>query len=237
MTDTSLAIRGAAQIGAPLTIPPAVRGCLFDQRGGGWDATRALSEAKRDGVADSIPALARQMADALAPMDGVRLRQKLTLMGAAMSPNRSREDGAAWLAHMSAGLRDLPEDILLGVIDEWVRSSRFLPQVADIRERAEPLLEKRNREAARLDCMARLIASGQDVPAAPPVRRWEAPEPFREEDRCTPEQAEAIRAELGISFAAGETAKRHLGRPRMPTAADYADLGVAPENIPTRRAA
>lgn len=216
----------------PPTIATSLR-CDSDE----WSSTRALAEIRRDGGESEISATIARLRAGLVPMERERLRQRLTILGSAMAPGRSSEDGAAWLAHMTGGLRDLPEDILLEAIDEWVKANRWLPQVSELRELADPKADRRRRELARLDAIERLIASGADVPPAAPVsRQWppQEPEPWDEAKRCTPEQAAAIMAEFGLKAETRETLRRHLGPPRMPTAADYAALGVDPADIPNQ---
>jgi hypothetical protein len=184
---------------------------------------------KRDGgegMAGTVPTLAQEAAASLLPMHPGRLRQKLTLIGAAMAPNRSQDDAAAWLHLMTAGLRDLPEDMIMAALDRWVKTSKFPPTVAELREWIEPALAAKRRDAARLDAMARLIASGAHIPAAPPAPPpFEHVPAFREEDRCTPEQAAEVMAEFpNLKSETRERLRGFAGPPRRPTEADYAEL-------------
>lgn len=206
--------------------------CLEDDYPGNWSSTRALSIIKRDGGVEAIPALADALAAKLVPIDRTRLRQRLAMLGAAMAPNRSGQDAGAWLEHMTRGLADLPEELLLTAIDDWVKVSKFPPSVAELREMVDPKVARLRRDASRLDAIARLIASGADVPAArAPIDEWKNPAPVEAVEPCTPEQAAEIMSEFGLSSAAKEMVRTALGPPRKPTREDYLALGVDPATL------
>lgn len=221
-----------------------------------WNSARALSLLKRDGLDADLPAVVEAARQSLVPMGRERLRQRLTLLGSAMAPGRSAQDAAAWLEHMAQGLRDIPEDLILSAIDEWVKSSRFPPTVADIRECTERHMTRRRVDLARLEAIERLIASGDGdhiQPAPPFFDDWrQAPDTWDESKRCTPEQARAIledyphlRGPIRDSLRnvadpgrpdRAEAPRAHIGADviqqsetaRKPTRADYIALGVDP---------
>jgi hypothetical protein len=200
------------------------------------DAVAGLARAKRDGVdVEGIPALAAKAHAALAPVESQPLIDRLTLLGMSMMHGKDAAQVQAWLHETARLLADLPEDILFDAIDECVKEHGrvFAPTVGEIRERADSALRLRQRVASRLQQVADLIASGVDVPAADPVKSWMSPpEPaFREQDRCSPEDAAQILSELGISSTAAATAKRHLGPLGKPTREDYIALGVDPSSL------
>lgn len=207
-----------------------VRANLADGYAGEWDSARTLAVLKRDGDVSQVPALAAKAVAALAPADHNRLVQRVTALGMTMAANRPAAEATMWVRETVRLLSDLPEGVLLEVIDDLQRTSKFLPTVAEIRERAEPIVARRRKEAARLDAWARLIASGADIPPAPRVQPvWSAgPQPFDESTRCTPEQAAAIMAEMGLKSETRELLRQFSGPPRKPTRADYIALGVDP---------
>jgi hypothetical protein len=112
--------------------------------------------------------------------------------------------------------------------------------VGEIREKAAGPLRDRERKAARLNAVAKLIAEGADIPPAEPEMRTRgfgstAVEEFDESKRCTPEDAAAILEEFGLSSGMAKSLKRHLGSPRRPTRADYIAMGVDPAILDRKR--
>jgi hypothetical protein len=145
---------------------------------------------------------------------------------------------------MARLLADLAEDVLFEALDAHQRECKFLPTVAEIRERADPIMDRRRKEAARLDAMARLIASGQHIPdlrspAREPSPR-EDPRPMTAEEAdqlndilrkagCwTRFRADGATYQLEAKEAAQGVRINHTGPPRKPTRQDYIDLGVDP---------
>lgn len=205
-----------------------------------WNSTRALAELKRDGFAGGVPAAAAQAQRALAPANPDGLNDRLTALGMMMAPTRGEAEASIWLAEMRRLLGDLPADILGEAIDEHVRTSKFLPTVAEIRARADPVMAARRRLFAQLDAMARLIASGADIRPAAPKREETRGGPDRP---MTPEEAEEtnrilerigvatrFRPDGGRYTAEVETgAPRRAGPRRNPTVEDYVDLGLTHE--------
>lgn len=161
-----------------------------------WSSIHSLAELKRDGLLERVPEEARQAKAACTPVDANRLIDRLTALGMMMAPSRPRAEAAIWLREMARLLGDLPEDILSDAIDAIVKTCKFLPTVAEIRELADPVMERRRTVAARCDAMARLLASGQPIPDLP---RFDWREMVKEpEPVCTPEQAAEIMREFGL---------------------------------------
>ena len=212
---------------------------MADGYAGSWDSTHALAVLKRDGSIDGIPELAHQAAASCRPCDRSKLVQRLTALGMVMSPNRPSAEATMWVHEMARLLSDLAEDVVLEAIDAHQLECKFLPTVAEIRERADPTMTQRRKDASRLDAMARLIASGAPIPelAAPAP-----PKPRAPDQPMTAAQAEEMNAILGRIGAATryrpdgsryetETSKGSTERPRplrAPTRNDYIALGVDP---------
>lgn len=230
---------------APDGVPPEIASvCSLTEAGlRYWSSTKALAELKRDGTDGGVPAAAAQASAALAAADHNRLTDRLTALGMMMAPNRPAAESSVWLGEMCRLLGDLPEDILAEAIDEHVRTSKFLPTVAEIRARADPVMAARRRLFSQLDAMARLIASGVQIAPAPP-KRDETRRPV-DDGPITEDQA----AELnGIMAKIGATSRyrpdgsrftvdpeterpRETGPRRMPTFQDYVDMGADPEDV------
>lgn len=82
-------------------------------------------------------------------------------------------------------LGDIPFDCLSVGFREVAKASRFFPTVAEIREHAEPMFAKRR---ARYYGLKSLLKKHQE--------EWTPP--WREDDRCSPEQAAAILRDLEV---------------------------------------
>lgn len=186
-----------------------------------------------------VPALVAQAADLCRPVDRDKAVQRLTALGMTMAPNRPAAEASIWVHEMARLLGDLAEDVLGEAIDDCQRRLKFLPTVAEIREVAEPIMERRRREASRLDAMARYLRSGQPIPKALPP----PPKPVmdRRGEPMTPAETEELNAILeklgavtrycpdGSRYEVERQKKqRHLGPPRKPTRLDYIDMGVDP---------
>lgn len=234
MTGTSLTTQGnVAHLrgGKPPIIPTSVKDALHDGYDG-WNSTKALARLKAEGFDNQVSYLAEHHAAACRPIEREKLVKRLTALGMVMAPNRPAAEATMWVHEMTRLLRDLPEDLVCEAIDHLQKTCKFLPTVAEIRELADPALEARRRDVARLDAMARLIASGAVIPE---LRKREEPEPKAAEPPCTPEQAAAIVAEFGLAVDPLERIARHSGPPRMPTRADYIALGVDPSAFASNR--
>lgn len=213
---------------------------LSDRTAPYWNSSRALAELKRDGFDGAVPAAAAQVQRALAPADPDGLNDRLTALGMMMAPNRGEAEASIWLAETRRLLGDLPADILADAIDEHVRTSKFLPTVAEIRARADPVMAARRRLFSQLDAMARLIASGVEIRPAPPKRDERRIDPDEPLDEAGTEQLNAMMAKIGATSrwrpdgsrytVEAETGKpRRPGPARLPTIQDYVDLGLTRE--------
>lgn len=207
---------------------------------GSWDSAYALAWCRREGCDRQIPELAAQLACASQPCPPEALRRRLTALGMVMAPNRPSAEATMWLHEMSRLLRDLPQDIVFDAIDECQRSSKYLPTVAEIRLLADPRADERRKHAARLDAMARLIASGA---AIPDLRRPTPPAPpAKQSAPMTPAEVEEMNTILatigaltryrpdGSRYEVDDPKQRTrpAGPRRNPTRQDYLDLGVNP---------
>lgn len=165
------------------------------------DAMRALSRAKHDGFLEVIPQLAAKAIAASVPVEHQPLIDRLTMLGMSMMHGKDSAQIQAWLHETARLLGDIPEGVLFDAIDGCVQEPGrvFVPSVGEIRERASEALRKQERRAARLNRLATLIAEGVQIPDWVDPPKWgEARSEFREDDRCTPEQAKAILAEFGL---------------------------------------
>jgi hypothetical protein len=194
-SNSALAVRSEAHLQAP-TLPPALSTAL-EGAWANWEPRLSLGIAKRDGQIDLVPDAASAAQLALVPVNHDRLVDRVTAHGMMMAPNRRPDEAVIWVREMCRLLGDLPEAILGEAIDEVIKTSTFLPTVAEIRAKAEPLLARKRRLAARLAAMADVIATGVEIlPAAPSGRPWAATSEWVERERCTPEQVAAVLAEF-----------------------------------------
>lgn len=207
----------------------------------GWDSRYALArlgEEERREVADAATAAERLCA----PMNHERLVQRLTALGMVMAPNRPPAEASVWVRETARLLSDIAEDVLCEALDTLQKRMKFLPTVAEIRELADPVMERRRKDRGRLDAMRRYLESGK------PVGKLVQIEPQRNiMDRRGEEMSEADCEELnGILESLGactryrpdgsryEVSKRapkivRHDRPQMPTRSDYIAMGVDPE--------
>ena len=203
-----------------------------------WNSSRALAELKRDGLDGGVAAAAEHVRRALTAADPDVLNDGLSDLGMMMAPNRGEEEASVWLAGMRRLLGDLPADILSEAIDQHVRTSKFLPTVAEIRALADPVMAARRRLFSQLDAMARLIASGADIRPAPPKLEAAPREPDRPLTADEAEETNRILERIGAATrfkpdggrytVEVETGRRRRPGPaRMPTVADYEDLGLS----------
>lgn len=151
---------------------------------------------KRDGFDGEVEGALKAIRQSLLPISHNRLVDRLTALGMMMAPNRPPAEASIWLREMARLLADMPEDILGDAIDRALIGSKFIPTLAEIRERADPNLEQRRRVAARLEAIQRLIESGANVPPAP--RMESHPQPKHDFVPCSAEQAAEIMAEFGL---------------------------------------
>lgn len=203
-----------------------------------FDAGQALGRAKYEGTLALIPDLAERALVALAPIEKGPLVDRLTMLGLSMANGRDPAQITAWLHETARLLSDLPQSILCDAIDECVKEPGrvFAPSVGEIRAKAAGSLNERSREAAHLNEMARLIREGVSFP------EWVPPPPkpcfgdivkpeFRDEDRCTPEEAAAILAELGMPSAYADKLKGFLSP--QPTRQEMIAQGKTPPRVET----
>jgi hypothetical protein len=179
-----------------------------------WNPRRARHEMGEH-VADLPQHIARARA-ACQPVDGNWLIDRLSTMQLAMTNGWSEAKATAWLHEMQRLLADLPQDLLSGAIDQAIQKSErgFMPTVGEVRAIAEPRFADRQRILRRLEGVAAL-------PAEQPAK------PARE--IATPEQVEAIKAEVGLVTEPFRLATKAKPLPtRKPTRDDYIALGVDP---------
>ena len=191
---------------------------------------RALSRAKHEGYLAAIPVIAEQAVAALAPVEQKPLIDRLTLLGMSMANGMDGEMVRAWLHETARLLSDLPQSVLFDAIDACVKEPgrRFVPSVGEIREKAAGDLRQRERVAARLSVLARLIREGVEIADyVEPARPWEAV-PAKSVEYCKPEEARAILAEFGLSGAYVEGLADKLKREPEKTRADYLAEGREP---------
>lgn len=134
-----------------------------------------------------------------------------------ISRNEGDQETIARFRLLCDDLADVPADTLRQACKAYANTpgARYFPTAGELRAFTGPLMTENHARAYRLKLMAK-----------------ESDKAFRDEDRCTPEQAAAILAEFGIK---GEQAKKltnHLGPPRNPTREDYIAMGVDPNNLP-----
>lgn len=154
---------------------------------------------KRDGVDGAGAVQAYEDALRAAPDDW--LQKRLRVLWKSSTPAASL-DAKAWLHETGRLLRDLPLDILAEAIDEAVKRSLrgFMPTVGEIRAIAEPRVADRRR------CLAQLRAAVFG-PLGRPRYPWEPEErEIAEEERCSPEDAQAIMRRFRIGAADGAPA-------------------------------
>lgn len=220
------------------TVPTWALGATADTWPGefnGGTALARLSERQRA----SIPAVAQAAKALLAPIDRDLLVKRLTALGIVMAPNRSPADAQMWVRETARLLGDLPEDLLLTAIDECQKRLKFLPTVAEIRELADPFVEQRRRDFARLDAMRRYLESGQPLPQVVPPKRslMDRRGETMTESEC--DELNGILERLGAcsryrsdgsryEVSKSEPKKVRPDRPQMPTRADYIEWGVDP---------
>lgn len=122
---------------------------------------------------------------ALAPVPTEWLAERLRLLWKS-SPVNGSLDATAWVHETGRLLMDIPQDILATAIDEAVKKSErgFMPTIGEIRKIAEPRLRDLRLERWRLE---QVVAHEEPKTAEP-------------EPRCTPEEADRIRREVGIKY-------------------------------------
>jgi hypothetical protein len=234
MTGTDLQISSKA-VGKLPTVPTWA---LANPYGAGWTSQHALAAMSED-QRRQIPAIASDAERLCQPMNHERLVQRLTALGMVMSPNRPPAEASMWVRETARLLSDIAEDVLCESIDELQKRLKFLPTIAEIRELADPVMERRRSDRAKLDAMRRYLESGKPIGE---FVRAEHKRPIM--DRRGEEMTEAECEELNrVLESAGacsryrpdgsryEVAKRapHIvrhERPQMPTRADYIAMGV-----------
>jgi hypothetical protein len=148
---------------------------------------------------------------ALKPASTDDFRKQLTACLALVAPSGMAEnDRNEWLRVAWGTLRDVPPDLLARGCDVARRHcdhpAKIVPTI--LREIETSLAERRN--------TGRRV---RELLAGPKRYPWEQAErEFDESTRCTPEQAAAIIAELGLRSDAAEMASRHLGSPNSEAA-------------------
>jgi predicted secreted protein len=138
----------------------------------------------------------------------------------------STQERDLWLTSATITLKEWPEDLIrIGV--ERARKVADHPAkiVPTIVAETETMLKRRKDVLGKLMWIAKIE---QD-------ERWRDPlEDFDEADRCTPEQAAQIiaevEAEMGVKLRPDiqQYVRKHEGPPRKPTRQDYIDMGIDP---------
>jgi hypothetical protein len=215
---------------------------LNDSYGGHWDSLRALALTKQAGALEHVHTLADRYRIAAQPIEREKLVQRLTALGMTMAPNRPQAEASVWIHETARLLRDLAEDVVCDAIDAHQLESKFLPTVAEIRERADGPMQRRRALASRLDAMSRRLSSGDPIPDLP---KSEPPKPREPEKPMTAAEAEEfnrIMAKVGALTRYRPDGKRYevdttqqraaaRGPRRKPTRQDYIDLGVDPATL------
>ncbi len=187
--------------------------------GEAWNVALGMREVREAGYADNLPAMAAQMRSALAGVETEWLVDRLSLMWDAMGHSKSDDVATAWLHETTRLLSDLPQDICSDAIDEAVKASErgFIPAIGEIRKYADPLLAKRKRAAARLNALVNFRA---EKPAAV--------------EQIDPADVSVILEQHGFGDVAAKLANKAKGpapAPKMPTAEDYAAMGVPAQRM------
>lgn len=207
---------------------------------GEWRSDRALAIVADAGRLEDIPIVAQQLGDACLPCPAQVLIDRLTLLGMTMVPNRPPAEAKAWLHEFGRLLGDIPRDILLTSIDDLQKRLKFLPTVAEIREIADPLLDRRRKQARRSQAMVHYLESGQPIPKLSSA----APAPIARDEPLTAEQIERANSILAsarvttrfrddgeivqVDTPKAAVTRTITGPPRQPTRADYIALGIDP---------
>lgn len=180
--------------------------------GSSWQPEWGRRVFDREGV--DVPALIAAHKAALRPASPDWLADRLNLLWKS-SPVAGSLDATAWLHETTRLLCDIPREILADAIDEAVRKSErgFMPAIGEIRAIAEPRLSRLKLHHGRLKAIAALEPSKTLAP----------------EDRCTPEQAKAIRDSIGLKIEEDTPLRAHSGPPTAPTREDYIRWGVDPD--------
>lgn len=212
----------SAPVPQKLSLPRAVISALTDNSAPGeaWDVAQCIRELRRDGQLAHVPICIARLENALLPVDGKWLEDRLTIMWTAMGHSRDPRVSAAWLHETIRLLSDLPGDIAADAIDEAIKASErgYMPSVGAIRKIAEPMVAKRKRALARLRAVVTYTRTD-------PV----------EVKRPTPEQVAEILRENGFASILDAKAEREArvnrGPARNPTREDYLAMGVAEEHL------
>jgi hypothetical protein len=222
------------------SLPPQVEALLSLGYDGNFQdglAVAALARAKHEGIADAIPALAEKAKAALVPVPHKTLLDRLTLLGMSMANGKDADQVHAWLHETARLLSDLPQAVLFDAIDACVQEPgrAFLPSVGEIRAKAAGPLQRKERAAARLCHLARLIEQGFEIPewdADKPAWTYaRSPEPKVERWQPKPGETAAILAEFGLSRMVSDAAARALQPEPVKTRADLIAEGVEPAPI------
>jgi len=189
---------------------PLVVSALHDWHGR-WTPAEARESLDRSGA--DLPALIAAHELAMRPTDTDWLQKRLRLLWKSSVVGGSL-DATAWLHETGRLLSDIPQDILSPAIDEAVMKSErgFMPTVGEIRAIADKELSVRKTRLMRL----RMVNDYQRAkPAVVPV-----------EERCTPEEAAAIIAKVGLKIDPDKPDTSHRGPPIAPDAAWYRAHGI-----------
>lgn len=196
---------------------------------------RALSRAKHEGYLEAIPSMAERALAALEPVENKMLIDRLTLLGMSMANGMDNEMVRAWLHETARLLGDLPQSVLFDAIDDCVKEPgrSFLPSVGEIREKAANDLHRRERIAANLNALARLIREGVEVADyVPPASPW-GMTPTKPVAYCTGEEAARIMKEEGLGGGLAGLLADKLKQEPEKTRADYIAEGREPPLLVT----
>lgn len=155
--------------------------------------------------------------EALQPVDGDWLFDRLSTMQLAMTNGWSEAKATAWLHETHRLLADLPQGILSTAIDKAIMASErgFMPSVGEIRALADPRCNERRRVLRRLETVAAL----PDPASAPKPATINPP---------SEAEREAIKAEYGLTTVPYQEARKPAGGPaKTPSAADLEEIAKA----------
>jgi hypothetical protein len=127
-----------------------------------WNIGFAMAELRKAGLVDRIGPSIEALRAALVPVPLDWLLHRLSALGLATGYRRTDSDlASAWMDETARLLADLPQDIVAFAIDQAVKQATrgFMPAVGAIRAIADPLHDRRRRDLARLEALARFRAA------------------------------------------------------------------------------
>lgn len=157
-----------------------------------------------DADAAHLPGLIDWYESGMAPSPSEEIRRMVTKI-ATLYPSAKISDQEAEMRMelYTELLADIPFDCLSAGFKAVAKSSRFFPSVAEIRERAEPMMYERR---AKINGMRNLLRKHE--------KEWQSD---AGDDVCTPEEAAAIIKKFGIGLrSVGIDEMERNARPAAP---------------------